>query len=556
MATKKLLIIPILGLSFYFNFSGIDNGLPSRERSLLVFGSMKEIESLIPILIKLRKDVYKSYDEGKDYQPSDAESIINRCRSFLLQAEDGDAQKTYGAISRMKPEKLDFNPHFFTYGGAYLYSISFLLFLAKSFRILNLNVHDLSFCFLNPDEVAKIHIIGRSLGAISNCGSTLILYLIGSSYFSTTIGLLSALFFALSPTMIAYSHVSKPHVFATFLGLLGIFFALKIIKKSQFKNYLLSSFFIGLSMGASFVNLVLLPLPLIAAFLKKAFKPKYVFFSLFSIFIFFLTNPYTILSFKEFKQCIVSHAATGGRGGLEQDLKMKKEGYILPGTEKTFCFFSSLATESITPFGFFLFLLGLYSFFKFFPSFKKLIFFSSILILSIGICTGALRIGILFIPLSLLILSFSWEVYQGKKSFFIKSLFLLNLSFLLFDSVLLNLDFVKGDNFIEASRWINKNIPEQSLILLNNKDISPSSCPPFSLLKYRVKELGEDFKDKEGYIIISERNNPRKNNDKIKRFKKLILVFKRESYTLRAIFLKKSEFDTPNPWIKIYKFSL
>ncbi|MEW6103095.1 MAG: glycosyltransferase family 39 protein [bacterium] len=547
---KKLLIIPILGLSFYFNFSGIDWGLPSKERSLLVFGSMKEIEKLTPILIKTREDVYKVYDKWKIYQPSDNEVFINSMRGFLLQTEEPDSAKTYGAIARINPEKLDFNPNFFTYGGAYLYSIGFLLFLAKSFGILNIS--DLSSCFLNPDEVGKIHIIGRSLGAISNIGSTYIIYLIGSSYFSTTIGLLSALFFALSPTMILFSHISKPHIFATFLGILGIFFALRIIEKPKVKNYFLASFFIGLSMGASFVNFLLLPLPLIACFLKKIFKFKHLFLPLFSIFIFFSTNPYSILSFEEFyNRTIVFHATTGGN---ELDSKMRKGGYVVPEIEKVSSFFNEL-TENITPFAIPLFLLGLYCFFKFSSLFKKLVFFSLCLLTPGVMCIGYLRIVLLFLPISLLVLASSIELFSGKKGIIIKLLFLLNLVFLIHNSFLLNLDF-KGNNFISAGRWINKNIPKQSLILLVDKYTPPCSCPPFSLPKYKLKKIGEDFEDKEGYIIIVERGNVWEKEDEIKKsFKKLTLVFKRSSYISSAIFLKRN-IEFPNPGIKIYRFSL
>jgi 4-amino-4-deoxy-L-arabinose transferase-like glycosyltransferase len=167
----------------------------------------------------------------------------------------------------MKPSKLDFNPHYFQYGGFYIYSVALLLKLASFCKLISLK-DDMSYYFLYPQEFGKFYIISRSLGVISVIISIFLIYLIGKEMYSKSMGLLWALLFTVSPGIVAQVHVMKPHIVGIPWCLAALYASMKILKIGAQRWYFLGGLSCGLAAGSTMYYVVVFVIGFIAHFMS------------------------------------------------------------------------------------------------------------------------------------------------------------------------------------------------------------------------------------------------------------------------------------------------
>ena len=186
------------------------------------------------------------------------------------------------------------NPQFFAYGGLPVY-----LYRAIGEVVVRVSG--------NPDwlfDWGHIAVIGRYISATLSTISILLIYFVGSLYFSRPAGLASAAFLAFSPWAIREAHFSTTETMLVFFLLLLLLFA----KKITMERVLILGVVWGVALGAKTTSLLFGIIPLAAIwipdFLKK-FSRKFLFtvllFAAAGLF-FFLFSPYTILDFGHFRE--------------------------------------------------------------------------------------------------------------------------------------------------------------------------------------------------------------------------------------------------------------
>ncbi len=205
------------------------------------------------------------------------------------------------SLSTIFSAESSLNPHFFAYG---------------SFPIYLLKICAEVFSNINPilKVYGGIHIVGRLISASFDTATVFVIYLICKRIFSKKVGILSSLLYAFSVLPIQLSHFFAVDTILTFFMTLTIFRLLVFNKKPTTMNSVLSGVSFGLSLSTKFSALILIPIIFITfihVFFQKRKKikikksntiDKALIFILLSIVSFLFTQPYALIDFREFSQ--------------------------------------------------------------------------------------------------------------------------------------------------------------------------------------------------------------------------------------------------------------
>ncbi len=221
-----------------------------------------------------------------------------------------------GLIFKMNPP--DFNPHYFINPTFHYYTlllsikITSLLGFIKDFSLpITTNSLGQPVEKITLSDYGQMYRVGRILSVIEGTLLVLFLFFIGRNLYHEKVGILSALFGAVIPSLIYQSHflvVDAPGVFWLILAFFTL--TIKIAPQKITRWFLLTGLFLGLAVGTKYTNILLfLPFFYLAYKLNKTKKlpplkklfNKYTFLTLLvSLLVFFLTTPYSLLSFNEF----------------------------------------------------------------------------------------------------------------------------------------------------------------------------------------------------------------------------------------------------------------
>ncbi len=216
-------------------------------------------------------------------------------RHYLL--ESGDISTAMGPLTTMKPEKLDFNPHSFQYGGMFLYPFALILKMASWIRYLHLTP-DINFYILNPLEFRKFGLLGRGWMAAVNILSAIILFYAAREWENTTVGILSVIFFLLFPNSLAVARTLKPHEAALIWILMSFWSALRFQNSGKSAYLWGSAVMSGFAVGTSLNYGIFVLFPIVALLnrerrvnLKDISRIVGIVFCVFVV-----TNPYFFVS--------------------------------------------------------------------------------------------------------------------------------------------------------------------------------------------------------------------------------------------------------------------
>jgi len=176
----------------------------------------------------------------------------------------------------------EMDPKFFAYGGLPIYL----------YRAIG---EGAVFFTKNPVwlyDWGHIAVVGRYVSATLSTISIFLIFLVGSSYFSPSVGYLSAFLLAFSPWAIREAHFETTETMLVFFLLLLLYFAKK-------KKIVLLGIIWGLAMAAKTTALLFGVIPLLALG-KKIHKTFFV--GLIALVVFFSFSPYTILNYKSFRE--------------------------------------------------------------------------------------------------------------------------------------------------------------------------------------------------------------------------------------------------------------
>ncbi len=201
------------------------------------------------------------------------------------------------------------------------------------------------FKLLYYQDPTIFYLSGRLLSAVFGTAIILLTYLIGEKIFKNkTIGLMAAVFMAITPWHVEYSKFVRMDTLMTFLILIAFWYCLNILEENKFSSYILASFFTGLAIVTKYPAVVFIPTIILAYLLSKGWQRggylKPIVSAIACFLAAFLASPFLFLDFQT-TLADVSHEAR------PQNVTANGEGFI----ENIIWYWQHPLTHSFTFYG-------------------------------------------------------------------------------------------------------------------------------------------------------------------------------------------------------------
>jgi len=315
----------IIGISGVVLLLGITWELPSQRRIDALLGGRPLTERQKELLVSLREAYYQKADaetaevarklyrrELVDFKsfaaPKDRsihgpvfseEERIAGFRSFVLRTAAMDEGKAYQALARMRPAERDFDPKFYSYGGAYVYPIGVMIFIFKQAGLIHVT-KDLNYYVEHPGQMARMYLIGRGFNIAAFLGTLILIGLLGNEIRDRLTGSLGMLTYALSTLPLAQTLVSKPHVFAAFWVTLSVYAATRSLEKRTWGPLIFSAVAAGVAAGSAIPSaagaIVLFALVIDFRSVTTSFWRIVLICGVMGL-VFLLSNPYVLINY-------------------------------------------------------------------------------------------------------------------------------------------------------------------------------------------------------------------------------------------------------------------
>ncbi len=236
---------------------------------------------------------------GWDWPPP---KLANSYRSLLLRSENPDEQKPFVVLSRMRPWRLELEPLYIHYGGAFIYPLGAFLAAAAVVRAVTL-VGDMRHYLMHPDDMRGLYVAGRLFLLAFSLGSLAVLFELGRRLGGVAAGFWAAVFYALCPMVIVNAHDLKPHPYSAFWCLAAVLLASLAVDSGRRRDYLWCGVCAGMAAGSNFSFLVFAALPAAAWLWRRARKTELVSAALgcaAAAGLWLATNPYVILAARDY----------------------------------------------------------------------------------------------------------------------------------------------------------------------------------------------------------------------------------------------------------------
>lgn len=231
----------------------------------------------------------------------------------------------------------DLNPHYYSYPSLFIYlnALAYIPYyfygtIKGEFSTPN-DIPGITVLTMGVGEAdqSSVVLLGRLLTVTFSVLSMFLVYLIGVEVSSKKrIGILSALFLALSPVSVSTSRYITPDAFVTFWILFTTLFCIRINQNGEIRDYLLAGIGCGLTISTKYNGVVIGIVILLAHFLRYDFREwknhlfdRPLFLAVLMIPVsFLLTTPYAVLDVKnwfgglsfEFTHYSAGHAGMEG----------------------------------------------------------------------------------------------------------------------------------------------------------------------------------------------------------------------------------------------------
>jgi len=165
----------------------------------------------------------------------------------------------------------DFNPHRFQYGSFFQYILFvffgiyfFIGFISGKFS----SVHQFAIHFIQ--DPTNFYLIARGLSAVFGTATLSIIYLIGKRVKHEGVGLLAALFLALSYQHVVHSHYCTVDISLAFFFTLAVYQCLILFDNDHLWRYVWAGLSIGLAVATKFNGVIAIIALIITHFLKRS----------------------------------------------------------------------------------------------------------------------------------------------------------------------------------------------------------------------------------------------------------------------------------------------
>lgn len=454
---------------------------------------------------------------------------------YKLYSIEADEVYNIMALSRIKPKQFKFDPHYYAYGGAYLYLLGLFYFFLLKVEVLK-SVDFLSL-LSQPDAVDAIYIYGRAFVLTAFVLSGYVLYRTLRLVTSYTESVLGLGLYLVAPASIMFSQILKPHWQALLWGNLALLLVVKLFKhkKLNLSQELLIGAFLGLAVGSSntyaLFSVSIWVALVIAAKSRIVSKIVLIRVPVIAFLFYFLSNPYIILNYSSYLREVEIQKTWFYWGAHLKYLYFYMKNSLLTGFGVVFVIFviviclKELLNSSFQKSR--LYILGLLA---------VVLLYSSL--------TGSVthwhinfRYIPYFLPCSLLLISLS--SFKNKEKWLAIALIAGIIQMIPLKTAYFDENNQSYSTRLSSAKWINENIPQGDGIC-SAKAMAPYNSPPFDFSKHTVN------KDNCKYLIIVERQmdivNVRKGYKLYKRFRP------RFTHTFFPLV-----FSHINPQISIYK---
>ena len=209
-----------------------------------------------------------------------------------------------GLGTALDADKSPLNPHWFPLGSILIYLIVAVRFVLEPFMDFGSMLSTSSY-------------IGRSIAALADVGTVFMVYLLGKRIYGRRVGLLASALVALAVVHIQHSHFYRPEPLLVFFLMASFWFMLQVMERRRLRDSALLGLFVGLTFATK-VSVLPLALPLALVYGFWLFRPSTSGWSMPSewetarvlghgllagivaVAVFFFTTPYAILDISEF----------------------------------------------------------------------------------------------------------------------------------------------------------------------------------------------------------------------------------------------------------------
>ena len=199
------------------------------------------------------------WDGGYAYHPDERDIYMRSdCMYALLTdaphastcgyvADQPQAEPGLGGLRHFfDPDRSPLNPHWFPLGSILIYVMVFVRSVVELFT--DIGGLDMRFA-------------GRTLSALADVGSVLLVFLLGRRLYGRNVGLLAAGLTALAVIHVQHSHFYRPETFTVLLTLASIWATLRMVEKKRLRDSVLLGVILGLALAPK-VNVLPLLAPL------------------------------------------------------------------------------------------------------------------------------------------------------------------------------------------------------------------------------------------------------------------------------------------------------
>jgi hypothetical protein len=231
-----------------------------------------------------------------DARRNDAQSRARILLRYRLYSYQPDEMITFRALSQMHPDRRDFDPRMYQYGGLWIYPIGGLLKAASIFGWVKLTA-DVGSYLDNPDDFARFYIVARAYAAAWGIVGVAAVFVIARRLTScNALAAAAALCFIAMPITINAAHEAKPHLPGTALLLLALLAASNYVATGRCKSLIWTSIACGAAVAmvlSAAVGLILIPAMIVARRPSPGRAVGMIFAGLLlAVTVYFISNPY------------------------------------------------------------------------------------------------------------------------------------------------------------------------------------------------------------------------------------------------------------------------
>ncbi len=246
------LLILVTAISAILNFYGLDIGLPSQERLELGLGGQTVVKQKLPELQNAIDSNLAEQSEFIDKSNPDNLRELARLSPYFDQVRSFNPDEFYvfKVLTGMYQNK-DPRPNSYIYGSFFFYQMGAPLVVARLTNYID-GFASSGHYLLHPEEVRPFYMSSRALCALFQTLSVSVLFLIGWRISGLFMAWFSASLMATLPLVVVGAKFIKPDSPALFWSTLALFFAIPILKRARWFDYIASGVCVGLAAATKY----------------------------------------------------------------------------------------------------------------------------------------------------------------------------------------------------------------------------------------------------------------------------------------------------------------